>query len=171
MVIREATHSDIPALAEIHVSAWRAAYSGQMPREVLDNLTVDQRIRDWQRWLNEPGPGTVLVADTDTGVAAFCVFGPSRDEDVKGGNTGEILALNVHPKFWNCGYGKALCQAVLSAARQRRWKTITLWVLKSNERARLFYQGRGFSPDGTERFDSALTGVTLNEVRYAMAAE
>lgn len=166
MVIREATQNDVPALAEIHVSAWRSAYAGHMPNAVLDDLSVEKRIADWQQWLNEPGPGTTLVVETDKKLVAFCVYGPSRDDDAEGKSIGEILALNVHPEFWRCGYGKALCAAVLREAQRRQWKMVTLWMLRSNERARLFYQSLGFSPDGAERSDHGLVGVKLDEVRY-----
>ena len=171
MHIREATQNDIRELAEIHVTAWRTAYSGIMPKEVLDNISIEQRTADWQRWLSESGPGMTLVVETSEGVVAFCVFGPSRDKDLTGDNTGEILALNVHPRFWRRGYGKSLCQAVVCEAQRCQWKTMTLWVLRSNERARLFYRALGYSPDGAERFDSDLTGVRLDELRYGKAIE
>lgn len=169
VVIRTATLEDAAALAEIHVSAWRAAYRGHMPDSVLDSLSVEQRTADWQQWLKQPGPGTTLVVESDAELCAFCVFGPSRDDDAQEQPVGEILALNVHPKFWRRGYGADLCQAVLLAARQRPWKTLTLWMLKSNQRAQLFYQALGFTPDGMERLDSDIAGVMIDEVRYSKA--
>lgn len=171
MVIRKATQVDAPALAEIHVSAWRTAYSGHMPNSVLDSLSIEKRIVDWQQWLSQPGLVTTLVVEIEGKLVAFCVFGPSRDEDKKERSVCEILALNVHPRLWRRGYGKTLCEAVLLMAQQAQWKTITLWVLKANERARLFYQTIGFSPDGAERLDSDLEGVTLHEVRYGKELE
>lgn len=168
MVIREATLNDVPALAEIHVLAWRSAYAGHMPHAVLDDLSIEKRNSDWQRWLSEPGPGTTLVVETGDKLVAFCTYGPSRDDDAEGKNIGEILALNVHPEFWHCGYGKALCAAVLREAQRRQWEAVTLWMLKSNERAHLFYQALGFSLDGLERSDQGLVCVKLDEVRYGI---
>jgi len=42
MIIREATHNDIPALAKVHVDTWRTAYRGIMPDEYLANLSYEQ---------------------------------------------------------------------------------------------------------------------------------
>jgi ribosomal protein S18 acetylase RimI-like enzyme len=49
--------------------------------------------------------------------------------------------------------------------RSRGFRTATLWVLESNDRARRFYELAGWKPDGTtasERIDCAL----LPTVRY-----
>lgn len=166
VVIRAATLQDAAALAEIHVSAWRAAYRGHMPDAVLDGLSVEKRTSDWQQWLSEPGQGTTLVAEDGAELRAFCVFGPSRDDDAREQPIGEILAINVHPEFWRHGYGATLCEAVLLAAQQRQWVALTLWMLKSNRRADLFYRSLGFTPDGEERLDTHTAGATINEERY-----
>lgn len=166
VVIRTATLEDAAALAEIHVSAWCAAYRGHMPDSVLDGLSVEQRTADWQQWLKQPGPVTTLVVESHAELRAFCVFGPSRDDDAQEQPVGEILALNVHPKFWRCGYGAALCKTVLGTAQQRQWTAITLWMLASNRRADSFYRVLDFIPDGAERLDTSIAGVTISETRY-----
>ncbi|NOZ54762.1 MAG: GNAT family N-acetyltransferase [Gammaproteobacteria bacterium] len=166
MVIRQAILHDIVRLAEIHVLAWQAAYVGHMPIEFLNNLSIEKRTSDWHGWLSKPGQGTTIVVEDFEGVIGFCVFGPTRDNDALPEQVGEILALNVHPKFWRYGYGKLLCEAVLNAASQRAWKLLTLWTLRSNERAKLFYQSLGFKCDGAERIDSSEKGVLFEEIRY-----
>ena len=54
MIIREPTKSDARDLAEVHVRSWQAAYKGQLPDEILDNLSVDQREQQWHLTLNSP---------------------------------------------------------------------------------------------------------------------
>ncbi len=166
MFIRKAKLNDISKLAEIHVLAWQTAYAEIMSPEFLNSLSIEERTSDWQGWINEPGPGTTIVIENSAELTGFCVFGPSRDDDVSLEKVGEILALNVHPKFWRCGHGKILCKTAMNEARQRRWESLTLWVLKSNERARLFYQSLGFKLDGAERNDTSGEGGTLKEIRY-----
>ena len=166
MLIRAAEKSDIPQLASIHVLAWRAAYSGTMPDEVFDELSIERRTQDWQGWLEHPGPGTTFVIEQNGIVAGFSVFGPTRDEDAGDQPVGEILAINIHPDHWGQGLGKQLCLSILEVAKQRQWCRLTLWVLASNERAHYFYQSLGFERDGNEREDEALTGCVLSEVRY-----
>lgn len=151
------------------MEAWRAAYRGYMPDMYLDGLTVEARTSLWQRSLNHPNPGTMIVADNEGAVGGFCFFGPTRDADGKGKRTGEILSLNVRPDLWRHGFGRVLCEFVLRDAPSRDWTNVTLWALKGNERACRFYEALGFSPDGTERTDSSLVGSPLYEVRYRKA--
>jgi hypothetical protein len=60
--IRLARAADAPAIAEIHVLSWQAAYAGQLPDDYLDNLSISDRQHRWEQALSEPmRPGHVLV--------------------------------------------------------------------------------------------------------------
>lgn len=166
MFIRKADLSDVRKLAEIHILAWRAAYAGPMPKKFLANLSIEKRITDWQAWISEPGPGTTIVIEDSEGLKGFCVFGPTRDKDLLSANVGEILALNIHPTFWRHGYGQFLCNSVLGETNKRQWTSLTLWVLKSNRRAKLFYKSLGFESDGANRIETITEGATVEEVRF-----
>lgn len=160
MKVRPATPSDADAIARIHVDTWRAAYRGQIPESYLDSLSTADRARTWAGTLARPGPGKVLVTERLTG---FCFFGPSRDgEDA----VAEIFALYVRPDSWRRGDGRLLCDEALKDARDRECSAMTLWVLKTNERARRFYDHVGYAPDGAERTHTRLTGFPLPEMRY-----
>lgn len=161
MQIRPAIPKDAELIAEVHVAAWQAEYRGLMPDSFLDQLTVEKRTSLWQRSLTQPNPGTVIVAENPESVAGFCLFGPTRDADGKDKRVGEIVALNVRPSNWRSGVGRALCDFALYEAPNREWKVITLWVLKENERARLFYEALGFSLDGTDRIEKNLIGAAM----------
>lgn len=169
LTIRSAIPHDASAVADVHVAAWRAAYTGIMPHDYLERLTVEQRTVDWERWLRDPGPGTTLVCEREGQIMGFSVFGPARDHDVARGTTGELVALNVHPRYWRQGCATALCRRVLREAQITAWQYVTLWVLKQNGAAREFYSRLGFVPDGTERCDTQLIGAPLHELRYRIA--
>jgi ribosomal protein S18 acetylase RimI-like enzyme len=166
MAIRRATPEDAQAVAAVHVAAWRFAYAGLMPDSYLNGLSVDKRASFWRRSLEEPNPGTLIVAERHNEITGFCFFGPTRDADGTDKETGEILSLNVDPNHWRKGVGRALCDVVLSEAPHRGWTFITLWVLKGNERACQFYQALGFSLDSRDRTQTTLIGAPLHEVRY-----
>jgi RimJ/RimL family protein N-acetyltransferase len=167
MTVRAATVLDVQRIAEIHVAAWRAAYAGHMPAEFLANLSVERRRLMWTKMLAEPNPGMVSVSLDDTGQpAGFCLYGPSRDEDARGKNIGELQALNVLPSTWRNGHGGALCRAVLAHAQSVHWDVVTLWVLQGNERARLFYEAFGFEAEGSQRQDTSVAGCVLHDLRY-----
>jgi ribosomal protein S18 acetylase RimI-like enzyme len=167
MRIRAAVSEDARAIAEVHVTAWQAAYRGLMPDSYLDELTVEKRAHFWQRVLAEPRSATLVVAENQASLAGFCLFGPTRDEDGRNKSTGEIIALNVRPHCWRRGVGRALCEFALREAQKRKWRLVTLWVLKGNERAHRFYEALGFSLDGAERIDIKLIGAPLHQLRYS----
>ena len=52
--IREALPADARAIAEIHVRSWQAAYRGQLTDDYLDGLSVDDRLEQHRRSLEEP---------------------------------------------------------------------------------------------------------------------
>jgi len=160
--VRAATPDDAAVIARIHVDAWRAAYRGQIPQPYLDSLSADERTRTWAGTLARPGPGRVLVTEMLTG---FSFYGPSRDgED----GAAEIFAVYVRPDCWRRGAGRALCEEALHDARGRECAAVTLWVLKTNERARRFYERIGYVADGAERTNTRLTGFSLHEMRYRL---
>lgn len=69
MNVRPATHADVPAIAESHVSAWRVAFRGQVPDAFLDGLSVQRRVDAWSDIVSgTPWPSTgVFVAEHDGG--------------------------------------------------------------------------------------------------------
>jgi RimJ/RimL family protein N-acetyltransferase len=166
MTVRTATLSDAPKLAEIHVAAWRAAYADHMPAEFLAGMRVEDRTTMWQNALSEPSSRTVAVSVNEAGEpVAFGVYGPSRDQDAKDTDIGELIALNVDPSQWRKGHGEALCDSVFAHARSQQWPAVTLWVVRGNARARAFYEKLGFEADGAEMQDDKF-GFVLDEVRY-----
>lgn len=166
LTVRAAASGDVPAIAELHVAAWRAAYRGLMPDEYLASLSVAQRSEMWSRALSRAGPTHLVVAELGGSVAGFCFFGPSRDA---GNDVAEIFAVNVHPERWRLGAGRALCQHALRQASTRECAAVTLWVLKANEPARRFYERLGYAVDGGERTETRLIGSPLQELRYRKA--
>ena len=85
MIIREATHADIPAIARLHVDSWRTTYKGILPDEFLADLNYEMRERQWQRTLSEEGLDTGVfcyVAEDEPGhIVGFVAGGPERTGD------------------------------------------------------------------------------------------
>lgn len=154
--IREAVPKDARAIAEIHVRSWQAAYRGQLTDDYLDGLTVDGRLEQHRRSLEEPRAGWVTwVADDAGALTGFAVTGPSEDADA-GERTGELYAIYLDPEQVGTGLGRRLFEHALQDLRSRGFDTATLWVLETNERARRFYEVAGWTHDGTvtsERVD------------------
>jgi RimJ/RimL family protein N-acetyltransferase len=153
MTVRLAELADAPAVALVHVRSWQAAYRGQIPDEVLDNLSVEDRESMWER---EIPKGGVWVALADDEVVGFVAAGPSREDDAES----ELYAIYFLQSAWGSGLAEPLALAALGDFRD----TI-VWVLDENKRARRFYERLGFVADGVLKSDTIGEAV-LNEVRY-----
>ena len=69
VTIRDATAEDARAIGEVHVASWRWAYRGQLPDEVLNDLSVDDREALWTAWfLGCEARAALLVAEEEDGV-------------------------------------------------------------------------------------------------------
>lgn len=153
--LRDARHGDEPAVAELHVRSWQEAYRGLMPDDFLDALDPGDREGRYTFGSGDDGaPVTVLAVDEETGgrLAGFVTFGRSRDEDLPG--HGEVGALYVDPERHRGGVGRLL----MAEARRRLigmgYTEAFLWVLDGNDRAREFYEGEGWAPDGARRVEN-----------------
>ena len=164
MIIREPSKNDARGLAEVHVRSWQAAYKGQVPDDFLDNLSVDQREKQWHLTLNSPS-NKVLVAEVEQRIVAFISFGPVRDEELNKNAVGEVYAIYALEEFWDRGIGRRLMEASLSVLREMNCSTVKVWVLDTNQRAISFYQKFGFAAEDMQKV-GARGGVELREIRY-----
>jgi ribosomal protein S18 acetylase RimI-like enzyme len=156
MRIREAEPRDARAIAEVHVRSWRAAYRGQLTDEFLDGMTVEERLEQHRRGLEEAREDWRTWVAEDVGrIAGFAVTGPSEDADATE-RTGEVYAIYLDPDRVGTGLGRELFERAVGDLRDRGFESATLWVLQTNERARRFYEVAGWATDGassSERVD------------------
>ena len=148
MQVRRANLEDADAIAAVHVRSWEAAYRGLVPQAWFAERTLQRRTAMWRELLRRGENTRVFVACLNGTLVGFCgAATPSRDEDA-GEGTSEIAALYVDPGHWRAGAGRALITATLRDLAACLWRDVTLWVLEANDRARSFYAGVGFEPDG-----------------------
>ena len=65
------------------------------------------------------------------------------------------------------GLGRQLLDEAVGFLREQGYDEATLWVLASNDRARRFYEGGGWTSDEAVR-EEAWEGVPLREARYRL---
>lgn len=165
VAVRTGTPRDTVDVARVQVDAWRAAYAGIVPDELLARLDVPERVR---RWLARLELGVrLLVAEQDGVVVGYASCGAGRDDDATA-DVGELYALYVAPDRWRSGTGRALHDAAVDALRGEGARTATLWVLAGNTRGRAFYEALGWRPDGRTRSEQ-VPGGSLGECRYTRA--
>jgi ribosomal protein S18 acetylase RimI-like enzyme len=150
MRIREAEPKDAEAIAGVHVRSWQAAYRGQLSDEYLDGLSVEERLEQHRRSLEQPrAEWRTWVADDEGRVTGFAVTGPSEDADAEP-STGEVYAIYLEPDRVGTGLGRSLFEHAIADLRERGFSVVTLWVLEANGRARRFYEAAGWHADGTQ---------------------
>lgn len=165
-MIRTATQHDSLAIAEIHVASWKHTYVGQMPDDVLNNLSVPAREAGWRKLLSEPN-SQALVYEEDGVVTGFVNFGPARDGHSQSIRTGEVFSIYRDISHQGRGVGSALWQGAIDTLRAQGYTEIVVWALDTNTVARRFYQRCGCVVDGKPR-PITIGGKELREVSYLL---
>jgi ribosomal protein S18 acetylase RimI-like enzyme len=180
--IRAGSAADAAQVAAVQRETWFAAYGSIIAAEVIDRVTVpDDGARVRQSFRTRPWQRMLVAAGSEAGeVVGYASYGPETDvlnapwphpltADGEGGRVAELYALYVRPACWSTGTGRALMDRVLARAGAVGYQSITLWVLRDNERARRFYERAGFAPDGATNVLAGLGGIL--EVRYRRPLE
>jgi RimJ/RimL family protein N-acetyltransferase len=167
--IRHATPPDAASLATAEIESWRAAYTGLMPSAFLSGLSHAEKTESWRQTLLKHGAAgrkRVLVAVRDATAIGFVRVGCDTDKH----EVGLVYLLYVLPEYWRHGMGSGLMRAAMDELRNLGTREAILWVLRDNQRARAFYEGLGWRPDGrrsTENFG----GVELEALCYQRAVQ
>ncbi|GEO69121.1 GNAT family N-acetyltransferase [Levilactobacillus acidifarinae] len=136
MKIREATARDVAEIARIHVTSWRVAYAGKLPRTVVAQHSLAQRQNLWQQRYQTDG---VLVAEDNGEIVGFIAGGPQRRHaDLEAPYPQEVYGLYVDPAQQHRGVGYQLWQA-----RIAEWSAWTVDCLATNSGALRFYTRQG----------------------------
>jgi ribosomal protein S18 acetylase RimI-like enzyme len=160
-VVRSATRDDIPSLARVHVQAWLETYTGLMPTEILDAITLESRVLQWERTFDQPH-GIFVALEADQ-IVGFASCGAAQDFLQADGELYTLYLLNSHQ---HRGFGRALWSAVLEVAQARKWESMVVWVLESNILAQGFY--KHFGCKLVDRRMEVVRGVKLPEVAYEL---
>jgi ribosomal protein S18 acetylase RimI-like enzyme len=141
VLIRRAGLADVPAIAEVHVTAWHESYRGIVPDSVIAARGPRERASLWRDVLTGPSAATdVFVAVADGKVVGFGSCGPAADCPGAGG---EIYALYVLKRWQYRGIGSRLMRAMGAALVERDVGSVGLWVTRDNLAAIAFYRALG----------------------------
>jgi ribosomal protein S18 acetylase RimI-like enzyme len=160
-MIRVATRDDIPGLALVHVQSWLETYTGLVPQEILDSITLESRVAQWERTFDQPH-GIFVALESDQ-VVGFASCGAAQDFLQADGELYTLYLLNSHQ---HRGFGRALWNVVLEFGQARKWESMVVWVLESNIVAQGFY--KHFGCKLVDRRMEIVRGVKLPEVAYEL---
>jgi ribosomal protein S18 acetylase RimI-like enzyme len=162
--VRPATCDDVPAIARVHVASWRTTYRGIFPDDVLENLSVEGRERQWRRALCEDGTGEFVYVALDDGgeVVGFASGGPERTGDPL--HAGELYTIYLVAERQGRGLGRALLEAIRARLGDLGFAGMLIWVAADNQPARGFYERMGGRAVRAKR--ETFFGVEVEEIGY-----
>ena len=156
-IVREAAIDDAHELALVHMKSSRVAY-----RDLVagDPPSLDVLECDWVTAMTN-AETTAFAATLGEHLVGSVLVEPSKDAP----GAGELKRLNVAPELWRHGIGALLHDAAVQELA-RRFAIAGLWVLEENDRARRFYERRGWQlvPGAALEWPA----MPVREVRYRL---
>ncbi|MFI5692724.1 GNAT family N-acetyltransferase [Kribbella sp. NPDC051586] len=151
--VRLALPAEANEIGEIQVAAWRSAYAGLLPADVLADLNPAQFAAQWRAALLAPGEARnrVMVALAGRTLVGFAAITPSDDPDADPRRDAVIAELAVQPDATRAGHGSRLLNAVVDTIRADGFGRLTVWVNSTDDVLRAFYTEAGWAPDGAHR--------------------
>lgn len=146
--VRPAVPEDAPKCADIHMRSWIFAYSHCVPMDIIEQRNA-RRPAMWTKLL-ENCKDIHFVVTCDDEVIGFITINPTRDEDMPD-TVYELTGLYLDPDYIGKGFGKLTMDWIKREISARGYKTISLWVLDQNDRAKSFYEKSGFKADGSTK--------------------
>lgn len=159
IVIRKINSSDSrEEISNIYEQSWKYAYKDIVSQAYLDSIPKGR----WCSAFDNPDRHTLVMFNDAKmiGTSSYC---KSRWDDFK--DWGEIISIYFLPEYMGKGYGKYLLESVVEELKLMGFKTIFLWVLEDNLRARHFYEKCGLKNSGVYR-DDVIGGKQLRELQY-----
>ncbi len=138
MRVVPATAQDVELCFGIARAAAVAGFRNIFPPELY--AFPDEPIRaHWASALGDPSSETYVAFDVDEAVGVVSL------------RAGVIETLYVMPALWGRGVGSMLHDHALDRLRETDVEEARLWTLAGNDRARTFYEHRGWRLTGRTR--------------------
>jgi ribosomal protein S18 acetylase RimI-like enzyme len=137
---RKAQAGDAPALAGVHVQAWRETYTGLLPQRLIDARTLEKRTAQWIEVLSDRRGEGVIVAEPAAGIAGFIWIGPPTTENAlkTPGYDAYIHALYVVAATQGQGVGRELLRLGAAKLLGDGCRSLSVHVLSANPARRLY---------------------------------
>ena len=167
---RYGDRKDARGVARVQALAWRAAYDGLLPDELLDVQNPDpddDSLETWHEGLAANRRGVLVAVDDGGTVRGFADvrWGDAGTKAFVGPSEADLKAIYVDPAHWGEGIGTTLLEHALDSL-PNSIGVLRLEMLEGNEGGRRFYEARGFERTGTTSHDIA--GESYPTVVYSL---
>lgn len=160
VIIRKAIQADASGIAAVHVESWQTTYKGIIPQHFLDELSVEKRIKLWNRNL-ENRENMIFVAEDSSGIIGF-ITGGKREENTEVG-AADLTSLYLLDACHGQGIGRKLVDQLMDDFKKQGYKKVYVDVLADND-TRYFYMYLG--ADYVRTVKARIGGKLLNEEVY-----
>lgn len=155
-VILTALKSDVPDIANIHLTSWQNTYANTLCSEYLANVAPTERLKTWQERFNkgEQNQHVLLAKHANKTVGFICFY---LDQHLEFGSY--VDNLHVNSNVQGLGIGKLLLRSAAQIiAEKANHPSMCLIVNQDNKNAQGFYLKQGAcnvrpdiwqAPDGT----------------------
>ncbi|WP_245994117.1 GNAT family N-acetyltransferase [Tengunoibacter tsumagoiensis] len=158
--IRAARQEDAWGMAHVSVDSWRTTYTGIVPADYLDQLSLSSRAQGWLA-IVEARQSFTFVAENEQGkIVGLVSGGPGRGEDAY---QGELYAIYLLQDYQGMGLGTRLIKILAEHLLKAGIQSMFLWALTENPACR-FYEALGGQPFKTQQIE--IGGADLQEVAY-----
>ncbi|MBR2566798.1 MAG: GNAT family N-acetyltransferase [Paenibacillus sp.] len=164
MNIRRALDRDAQGIAYVHTESWKTTYRGIMPDYVLDHLTTESRLPQWERQLRTGEKDQILVVAEDRygEIVGFACGGKEREGKLP--YDGEIYAIYLLQSYQQSGIGRQLVKRVVRHLQMCEIGNMVIWALERNPACR-FYEKMGGIP--VHKQCIRIGDIDLAEIAYA----
>lgn len=168
LIIRNAYLPDAKKIAALQVCCWQSAYKEIFPTEKLKSLSLKEKELIWLERLNRPvdNHSRTQLAEFNDEIIGFCSFGIV--DDFENNANGTIFAVYFSERFWGKGYAQILMASALQELKALGCKTVSLWVIENNLRARAFYNKLGFKT-GAQLKHVKIFDLDINELCLSLS--
>lgn len=162
--------TDVRGLIRAHGLAWREAYDGLLPSEILQSQPVnptEEDVQQWQKDLGENQEGILVAVDGERVVRGWADirWGESETKEFVGDSDAGLKAIYTEPDWWGEGIGTALLERGLEILPESI-DTVRLEMFAENDIASQFYESKGFEQTGTGEYD--IGGCSYPTVIYTL---
>ena len=140
--IRRAGNVDEGILAFIQTESWKAAFKKILSTELLMKYTNMEYATAMYKKLLEENKGNGYILSVDEKPHCIAWWDVTRDKNMPG--YAEIICIHSLKGNWGQGYGGKMMDKLLSDITSAGYSKVMLWVFENNERARKFYEAKGF---------------------------
>jgi GNAT superfamily N-acetyltransferase len=148
---------DESAFAYVQTESWKAAFKSILPEDVLKKYTDLDRVTAIYKRLIEEKKGHGYILELDGKAHCIAYWDKTRDADMPG--YAELICIHSLQSNWRKGYGSRMMERLLEDIAAAGYADVMLWVFAQNERARKFYEAKGFIP--TEKTQPAFDSIEI----------